>query len=84
MREPTMSAGLYHLARGAEDRQSPHREDEIYYVLSGKASFRAGGEARPVSAGSVLFVPATMPHRFEAIEEDLSLLVVFSTAKPPA
>jgi mannose-6-phosphate isomerase-like protein (cupin superfamily) len=31
------SAGIYRLMAGEADEQTPHHEDEIYYVLSGRA-----------------------------------------------
>src|ERR1051325_1349194 len=33
----SMRLGVYALDAGAEDKQQPHQEDEIYYVLQGKA-----------------------------------------------
>jgi mannose-6-phosphate isomerase-like protein (cupin superfamily) len=78
LRFETMSAGLYVLEAGGSDPQSPHTQDEIYYVVSGRASFTSGGEDRVVAAGDVLFVPAHEEHRFHSIEERLSLLVVFA------
>jgi quercetin dioxygenase-like cupin family protein len=81
MRVPAMSAGLYVLAAGATDRQKPHREDEIYYVLRGRGRFKAGSEDRDVSAGSVIFVAAEVGHRFYDIAEELAVLVVFSPAE---
>lgn len=81
LRVPSMSAGLYELAAGAEDRQSPHKEDEIYYVVSGRAHFRSGGKITPVKPGSILFVAAGVEHRFERIEEALRALVVFAPAE---
>jgi quercetin dioxygenase-like cupin family protein len=81
LRRPTLSAGLYELAAGAEDPQKPHTEDEVYYVLRGRARFRSGGRDRPVAAGAVIFVPAREEHRFHAITEDLSLLVLFAPAE---
>ena len=81
LRRPALSAGMYELAAGAEDLQKPHTEDEVYYVLRGRARFRAGSEDRPVAPGAVLFVPAGEEHRFHAITEDLSLLVVFAPAE---
>lgn len=81
MRVPAMSVGLYVLAAGATDRQKPHREDEVYYVLRGRARFKAGSEDREVSAGSVLFVAAEVGHRFYDITEELAVLVVFSPAE---
>ncbi len=81
LRVPAMSAGLYVLAAGAEDHQKPHREDEIYYVLRGRARFKAGMEDRDVSSGSVIFVAAEVGHRFYDIAEELSVLVFFAPAE---
>ena len=81
LRVPSMSAGVYVLAAGSEDPQSPHEEDEVYYVASGRATVRVGEEDRPVQAGSVVYVPARVPHRFHAVEEELVLLVVFAPAE---
>ena len=81
LRVPAMSAGLYVLPAGGIDHQKPHREDEIYYVLRGRARFKAGSEDREVSAGSVIFVAAEVGHRFYNIEEELALLVVFAPAE---
>jgi mannose-6-phosphate isomerase-like protein (cupin superfamily) len=77
----SMSAGLYVLEAGAVDPQAPHGQDEIYYVVSGRARFTSGGDERAVEAGDVLFVPAHEEHRFHSIEERLSLLVVFAPAE---
>ncbi len=76
--EGTMSLGLYVLAAGSTDTQSPHVEDEIYYVVSGRASVVVAGERRPVVAGSIVFVAKEVEHRFVDVEEDLSLLVFFA------
>ena len=78
VRTPSMSAGIYELPESGEDAQTPHGEDEIYYVLEGKATLRAGGEDRAVAAGSVIFVPARVEHAFHTIREPLTLLVVFA------
>ena len=78
---PAMSAGLYVLAAGATDKQKPHREDEIYYVIRGQARFKAGSEDREVSAGDVIFVAAEVGHRFYDITEELAVLVVFAPAE---
>jgi quercetin dioxygenase-like cupin family protein len=81
LRVPAMSAGLYVLPAGGTDHQKPHREDEIYYVLRGRARFQAGMEDREVSAGSVIFVAAEEGHRFYDISEELAVLVVFAPAE---
>jgi mannose-6-phosphate isomerase-like protein (cupin superfamily) len=78
MNEGTMSLGLYLLAAGSADTQSPHEEDEIYYVVSGRGAIDVAGERRPVQPGSIVFVAKEVEHRFVDIEEDLSLLVFFA------
>ena len=78
LRVPTLSAGIYHLKAGQEDLQQPHTEDEVYYIISGKASFRAGTEQLAVGPGSVLFVERNLEHRFLDIREDLTALVFFA------
>ena len=79
----TMTCGVYRLAKGSKDGQSPHELDEVYYVVSGKAKFKAGDKTVDCKPGSVLFVKAKLEHRFFDIEEDLTTLVFFSKAKPP-
>ena len=81
LRVPTMSAGLYVLPAGGTDGQKPHREDEIYYVVRGRARFKAGSEDREISAGSVIFVAAQVGHRFYDITEELAVLVFFAPAE---
>ena len=58
LRVPDLSAGLYVLDAGATDPQSPHTEDELYYVVAGRAMVTVGGETRPVVPGSLVFVAA--------------------------
>lgn len=81
LRVSDLSAGLYVLDAGATDPQSPHAEDELYYVVSGRGSVTVGDETRPVSAGSLVFVASTVPHRFHDIVERLEILVVFGPAE---
>lgn len=81
LRVPDLSAGLYVLEAGGVDPQSPHSEDELYHVIRGRATIRVGDETRPVGPGATVFVAARVPHRFEAIEEELAVLVVFGPAE---
>ncbi len=78
----SLRCGLYHLKAQGSDGQSPHDQDEVYYVLNGKAKFTAGEETVAVTPGQVLFVAAQVEHRFHDIEQDIDLLVFFSSAKP--
>jgi mannose-6-phosphate isomerase-like protein (cupin superfamily) len=81
LRVPAMSAGFYVLAGGEKDPQSPHKEDEMYYLVRGRARMQVGSEDQPVSAGSVIFVEAGTEHRFHDIAEDLEILVFFAPAE---
>ncbi len=85
LRVPAMSAGLYVLSAGATDLQRPHHEDEIYYVVRGRARFKAAfdgkEEHRDVSAGNVIFVAAEVVHHFYEIKEELAVLVFFAPAE---
>ena len=81
LRVPAMSAGIYVLPAGGTDSQSPHNEDEMYYVVRGKAQMRVGSESRPVGAGSVIFVEERLEHCFYDITEELVVLVFFAPAE---
>jgi mannose-6-phosphate isomerase-like protein (cupin superfamily) len=81
IRTHDLSVGLYALPAGGSDPQSPHTEDEVYYVVSGQGRIRVGGEDRAVQAGSVVFVGADVEHRFHDIEEALVVLVLFGPAE---
>ena len=81
LRVPAMSMGIYKLPAGGTDPQSPHNEDEAYYVVSGRAKIEVEGETQVVQEGTVIFVPAHAVHRFKDIEEDLVLLVFFAPAE---
>jgi mannose-6-phosphate isomerase-like protein (cupin superfamily) len=79
----SLSVGLYRLAAGADDPQAPHGEDEVYYIVSGRARLTAGDEDMAVAPGSTIFVAREIPHRFHSIEEDLSVLVFFAPEHVP-
>ena len=75
----SLSCGIYTLAAGSKDLQSPHDEDEVYYVMSGRARIRIQDEERVVGPGSILYVGATSEHSFVEIEKDMTLLVFFAS-----
>jgi mannose-6-phosphate isomerase-like protein (cupin superfamily) len=81
LKVPALSMGLYVLPAGGTDPQSPHTEDEIYYVVSGRAKINVAGEDRQVQAGSIVYVAKTVEHRFHSIEEELRVLVFFAPAE---
>lgn len=81
LRVPDLSMGIYALAVGEADQQSPHTEDEVYYVVSGRAKISVDGEDRDLVAGSIVYVAKHVPHFFHSIEEDLTTLVFFAPAE---
>ncbi len=81
LKVPDLSMGLYILPAGGIDPQSPHTEDEIYYVVSGKAQIQVADEDRAVQAGSIVHVVKNTEHRFHSIEEELTVIVFFAPAE---
>jgi quercetin dioxygenase-like cupin family protein len=81
LRVPAMSAGVYTLPVGGTDPQRPHKEDEMYHVVRGRARIRVGSEDHAISQGSVIFVRAEVEHRFYDIAEELAVLVFFAPAE---
>jgi len=77
-RSPHMSVGTYSIPIGGIDDQTPHREEEIYVVVGGRARLVVENRSVPVHTGSVVQVAADEEHHFEDIEEDLTLLVIFA------
>ena len=41
---------------GGTDPRSPHTEDEVYYVVRGRAKIKVADENRAVQAGSIVYV----------------------------
>ena len=81
LKVPDLSMGLYVLPAGGTDPQSPHTEDEVYYVVSGKAKIQVADENRSVQAGSIVYVEKNVEHRFHSIEEELTVIVFFAPAE---
>ena len=73
-----LSVGTYSIPAGGFDDQTPHTEDEIYVVQSGRATLVTGSGTAEVGPGSVVFVPAMEAHQFTGILEDLAMVVIFA------
>jgi mannose-6-phosphate isomerase-like protein (cupin superfamily) len=78
LRSELLSVGLYTLPADGTDDQSPHAEDEVYYVVRGRATLRVGAADHTVRPGSLLFVPARTVHFFHHIDEELVLVVFWA------
>ena len=77
----TLSVTVARWPAGSVDDQEPHTEDEVYYVVRGRAVLTTARERVAVAAGSVAFVAAGVEHRFGEITEDLETLVFWSPAR---
>jgi len=73
-----LNVGVYVLAAGAVDGQTPHKEDEVYYAVRGRGRFVCEGHDEAVAPGSLLFVRAGAEHRFHDVEEELVLVVFWA------
>lgn len=61
IRTGDLSVGVYRLAVGAIDQQSPHTEEEIYLIRTGRTRFTSGGTDVAVEPGMCLLVPYRTP-----------------------
>jgi len=77
---PELSAHYYRLEIGEEDKQNPHHEDELYYVLQGARDIEIKTEKEttvvPLKQGDLVFVPKHAKHKFIG-DGQISLLVFF-------
>lgn len=75
IRHGSMKAGLY--APQGRDAQGPHRQDELYVVLSGTGWFEKAGRRDPFGPGDLIFVEAGADHRFVEFSTDFTCWAVF-------
>ena len=75
LRHGSMKFGLY--APRGDDRQGPHKQDELYVVVSGAGAFLKNGERRPFKTHDVIFVEAGAEHRFVDFGDDFAAWVIF-------
>ena len=81
LRVPSLSVSIYRLPAGSRDMQAPHMEDEVYYVVEGRAWLKVEDRVHEIKPGSVLYVRATAAHSFFDIEEDLTVLAFFGSSQ---
>jgi mannose-6-phosphate isomerase-like protein (cupin superfamily) len=59
------------------DPQTPHTRDEVYVVAQGRGYFINGESREAFGPGDLLFVPASVEHRFVDFTDDLIVWVIF-------
>jgi mannose-6-phosphate isomerase-like protein (cupin superfamily) len=52
-----------------------HREDELFYVLSGEVTFYADGEQRLAKAGTLIYIPKGTVHHFKNTGKDFARMI---------
>jgi mannose-6-phosphate isomerase-like protein (cupin superfamily) len=58
--------------------KTPHKEDELYVILSGSGMVHVGTETYEVDDGDVVHVEQGVEHDFFDIEDEITALVVFA------
>jgi mannose-6-phosphate isomerase-like protein (cupin superfamily) len=58
-------------------QQTPHTQDEIYFIVRGRGVLLHDGKRDPFRSGDLLFVAAGIEHQIEDISENLALWRVF-------
>ncbi len=75
LRQGTMSVEVF--APRTKDYQQPHEQDELYFVVRGRATFIHEGERMLAANGDAIFVAAGETHYFEDMSDDFVTWVVF-------
>jgi mannose-6-phosphate isomerase-like protein (cupin superfamily) len=71
------NVSLVFFAPRGTDYQTPHDEDELYFVVRGTGEIVIGAQRQGFEPGDVFFVEAGVPHRFENFTSDFATWAVF-------
>lgn len=58
--------------------KTPHKEDELYVILSGSGRVHVGSETYDVDEGDVVYVEQGVEHDFFDIEDEITAVIVFA------
>jgi len=61
--------------------KTPHKTDELYYIIAGSGTAQVGDEQYSIAAGDVVYVERGVDHDFFDIDEEITALVVFTTTE---
>ena len=59
------------------DEQTPHRQDELYIIVSGNSDFYREGKTIKCKKGDVIFVSAQKEHKFVNFSDDFATWIIF-------
>lgn len=60
-----------------KDYQTPHDQDELYFIVKGTGVLVIENQDYSFNEGDALFVPANIRHHFERFSDDLTVWAVF-------
>ena len=82
-RENTIQVNHGTVKPGCKLGGDAHKEDEIYYILSGHGKLQLGDECIPVHANQIIFIPAGVFHALDNREsdEELTILTMWREAR---
>lgn len=61
--------------------KTPHKTDELYYIISGSGKAHVGSERYSIEEGDVLYVERGLEHDFFDVEDEITALVVFANTE---
>jgi mannose-6-phosphate isomerase-like protein (cupin superfamily) len=71
------SMAVEYYAPLGHDPQTPHQQDELYFIHRGTGELVIAGDRHAFAPGDCFFVAAGVPHRFERFSADFGTWVVF-------
>ena len=58
--------------------KTPHKEDELYFIISGSGMASVDDETFAIEEGDVVYVEKGVKHDFYDIDDELTALIVFA------
>lgn len=72
-----LASGVLRLEPGEKDTQTPHGNEEIYYIVRGDGFLNMAGKDYPISEAKVYFVGKNIEHKFHGNKKELVVLYFF-------
>ena len=79
--KPAGTIALFAFDKGQKLSEHTSPYDAVVQVVDGNAKLMIGGESVSVSAGSIIIMPANVPHSVDAAEKFKMLLTMIRTKK---
>jgi mannose-6-phosphate isomerase-like protein (cupin superfamily) len=73
-----IAAGVLVLEPDEEDTQTPHDDDEVYFVIRGDGYLKINDIDYAVTEGKAYYVQKGIPHKFFGNKKELVVLYFFS------